>query len=220
MLTASTDAIVASSCFTPIFYRSHLRSDAWTIVTRELFINVGGMAYPWHPSTRVQQKKLGKTKCRTWKVRHWRDEKYQDYILILFCVFLAVVANNLAHSELRLLHICCACLLGRRQLCTSTIVECSCLYMCVLTGLRDQAIWPNYKVVMFQASVSDCSIPRLCCYGYHFYSSPSAPQILLPFSGSFIPFLPPPGPIPYRPPSSTRRRHFSLSLHPLLPIYV
>ena len=48
-------------------------------------------------------------------------------------------------------------------------------------------------------------------------SSPSAPQFLLPFSGSFIPFLPPPEPIPYHPPSFNRRRCFSLSLHPCLP---
>ena len=48
-------------------------------------------------------------------------------------------------------------------------------------------------------------------------SSPSAPQFLLPFSGLFIRFLPPPGPIPYHPKSSTRRRCFSISLHPLLP---
>ena len=30
------------------------------------------------------------------------------------------------------------------------------------TGLRNQAVWPNYEVVDFQASVSDWSIPRLC----------------------------------------------------------
>ena len=47
-------------------------------------------------------------------------------------------------------------------------------------------------------------------------SSPSAPQFLLPFSGSFIPFLPSPRPIPYHPPSFNCRRRLSLSLHQLL----
>ena len=48
-------------------------------------------------------------------------------------------------------------------------------------------------------------------------SSPSAPQFLLPFYGSFTPFLPTPGSFPYLPPSFTHQRCFSLSLHPLLP---
>ena len=37
------------------------------------------------------------------------------------------------------------------------------------------------------------------------------------FSGFFIPFLPPPGPIPYLPPYFTRRRRFYLYLQPLPP---
>ena len=41
----------------------------------------------------------------------------------------------------------------------STIIYSVCV--CVLTGLRGWTVWPNYEVV-FQASVSDCSIPRLC----------------------------------------------------------
>ena len=48
-------------------------------------------------------------------------------------------------------------------------------------------------------------------------SNPSAPQFLLPFSGSLIPFLPPPGPIPYLPPPFTGRYRFSISMNPLLP---
>ena len=68
-----------------------------------------------------------------------------------------------------------------------------------------------------RAAVSDCSILRLCCLSITLLSSPSAPQFLLPFSGSFIPFLPPPIPIPYRPPSFTCQRRFSLSLHLFLP---
>ena len=35
-------------------------------------------------------------------------------------------------------------------------------YVCVLTGLRNGEVWPNYDVVGFQASVSDWSTPRLC----------------------------------------------------------
>ena len=35
--------------------------------------------------------------------------------------------------------------------------------MCVLTSLRNQAVWPNYEVTGFQASVSDWSIHILCC---------------------------------------------------------
>ena len=33
--------------------------------------------------------------------------------------------------------------------------------MCVLTGLRNRSVWPNYEVVEFQAYVSDFSIHRL-----------------------------------------------------------
>ena len=41
-----------------------------------------------------------------------------------------------------------------------------------------------------RASVSDCSIPRLCCYDYHFYSNPP-PHLSKSLPGSFC----------YRPPS-------------------
>ena len=69
----------------------------------------------------------------------------------------------------------------------------------------------------FQASVSDCLNRILCLFfTITLLSSPSAPRFLLPFSGSFILFLPPPVPIPYRLPYFTRRRRFSFSLHPLL----
>ena len=57
-----------------------------------------------------------------------------------------------------------------------------CVCVCVLTGVWNQAVWKNYEVVGFQASVSDCLIPRLCRFlRLHFYSSPSAPQFILPF---------------------------------------
>ena len=65
-------------------------------------------------------------------------------------------------------------------------------------------------------SVSARTLDSAAFFTIILLSSPSDPQLLLPFSGSFIPFLPPPGPIPYRPQSFTRLRRFSLSLHPLL----
>ena len=69
----------------------------------------------------------------------------------------------------------------------------------------------------FQAPVSKCLNPRLCrFFTITLLSSPSAPPFLLPFSGLFIPFIPSPVPIPYRPPSFTCQRHFYLSLHPLI----
>ena len=58
---------------------------------------------------------------------------------------------------------------------------------------------------------------RLCRLSVTLLSIPFAPQLFLPFSGLFIIFLPPSGPIPYRPPFFTRRHCFSLSFHPLLP---
>ena len=36
----------------------------------------------------------------------------------------------------------------------STIIYGVCI--CLLPGINDQEIWPNYEVVGFQASVSDC----------------------------------------------------------------
>ena len=75
----------------------------------------------------------------------------------------------------------------------------------------------NYEVVEFQASVSDRLILRLCRLSITLLYTPSAPQLFLPFYGSFILFLPPPGHISYSPPSFTCWRCFSLSLHPLLP---
>ena len=51
----------------------------------------------------------------------------------------------------------------------------------------------------------------------HFYLALLTHNFLFLFLESFIPFLFPPVPIPYRLPSFTRRRRLSLSLHPLLP---
>ena len=39
---------------------------------------------------------------------------------------------------------------------------CVCVCVCVLTGLRNQSVWPNHEVMGFQDSVSNCSIPRIC----------------------------------------------------------
>ena len=43
------------------------------------------------------------------------------------------------------------------------VCVCVCVWVLVLTGLWNRPVWPNYEVVGFQASVSDCSVPRLCC---------------------------------------------------------
>ena len=64
----------------------------------------------------------------------------------------------------------------------------------VWTSLRDQSIWPIYEVVVFQASVGDCSIPRLYRFSYHFYSIPP-PHLSSPLYGLFC------FPLSYRPPS-------------------
>ena len=87
--------------------------------------------------------------------------------------------------------------------------------MCVLTGLRDEQCDQIIRW-FFRASVSDYSIFRLCRLLITLLSSPSASQFLLPFSGSFISFLPPSRPILYHPPYFTRRRLFAISLHPLI----
>ena len=96
-----------------------------------------------------------------------------------------------------------------------------CVCVCVLTYLWRQTVWPNYEVVGLQASVSDCSNPRLSrFFTITILSSLYVPQFLLAFSGSLIPFLPPPKPIPHRPPYFTHRHCFSLSFHPLLPAHI
>ena len=57
--------------------------------------------------------------------------------------------------------------------------------VCVLYGIWKRLVWPNYEVVVFQASVSDCSIPRLWSLNdQHFYSR-SPNHLPLPLSGSF-----------------------------------
>ena len=70
--------------------------------------------------------------------------------------------------------------------------------MCV-NRYPGRTILMNYEVVDFQASVSDCSILRLCRLLLTLLIYPFHPTIYFTFSGSFIPFLPPPGPILYHP---------------------
>ena len=66
-------------------------------------------------------------------------------------------------------------------------------------------------------SVTAKSIDSAAYLRLHFYSSLSYQRFILPFSGSSIPFLPTPVPIPYFHPYFTRRRRFCIYFHPLLP---
>ena len=73
--------------------------------------------------------------------------------------------------------------------------------------------WWGYKPWSVTAQTLDSD----AFFTIAFLSSPSTPQFLLPFSGLFFLFIPPPGPIPYLPRSFTCRCRFYLSFHPLLP---
>ena len=65
--------------------------------------------------------------------------------------------------------------------------------VCVLFGLRNRAVWGNYEVVVFQASVSDCSISRLCCFMINTFIIDPRPTCLSRFLDYFVsPLLPPP----------------------------
>ena len=65
----------------------------------------------------------------------------------------------------------------------------------MLTGLRKQAVWPNNEVVNFQAWVSYCSNPRLCCLVNNCnLSSPPVSVVL--WIVLFLLCLPPPNQCP------------------------
>ena len=44
--------------------------------------------------------------------------------------------------------------------------------VCLLTGIWGQTVLPNYEMVEFQDSVSECSNPRLCCLMLCIFPSP------------------------------------------------
>ena len=66
--------------------------------------------------------------------------------------------------------------------------------MCVCVNRSPgQEIWLNYEVVVFQASVSDCSIPRLCRVMINTFILAPRPTCLSRFLDYFVsPLLPPP----------------------------
>ena len=65
--------------------------------------------------------------------------------------------------------------------------------VCLLSGLWNRAVWPNYEVVVFQASVSDCSITRLCRVMINTFILAPRPTCLSRFLDYFVShFLPPP----------------------------
>ena len=100
--------------------------------------------------------------------------------------------------------------------------------VCVLTGLRNLSVWPNYDVVEFQASVSYCSIPRLCrlllctlpCPSWysnprHSYHTSSSTHLVVPRLRPSVSFF-------HRRPFShlvvSRLRSIMPTTHPVLPL--
>ena len=62
----------------------------------------------------------------------------------------------------------------------------------MLSGLRNRSVWKNYKEVVFQASVNDCSIPRLSIYMINNFILSPQPTCHSRFLDSFVsPLLPP-----------------------------